>query len=209
MGSIQDILGKRLPINDKFEGKKFKKNLSAAVIHSPTMGILKDNQDALNKVIGDSSNRTKLRRGLTKSEAKTMLQKIKKEGPISAGDERLIKKMLEGATREYRSKADTSKSTSSKTEKQNKKTARKAAIKNELRPGPARELPDFLKNRGSVSAKANPWAPDASSPAGSGGGIGAATVDSRGIGSGGGIGSGPVAPKGASSGMSRPPSLSR
>jgi len=45
-------------------------------------------------------------------------------------------------------------------------------MKAKLSPSPRRELPDFLKNRGSVSIKKNPWTTGSYNP-GSGGGINA------------------------------------
>lgn len=154
MGSIKDILSKKLPTGRKFQAKvgtgNFKDSLRAAT-RTGMFENLANNQDVLNTIA--EKYQQKIRRGeFTASMAEDAFRQAKKaDKTFTKDDEGDLKKILE-----YLSKGDTSKTPeTAKSSKANKRADRVRKTKDKLKPSPRKERPsrkrfDFSKKRDSA-----------------------------------------------------------
>ena len=163
MSLIDDVVGKKLPTGSKFQAKvgtgNVKNKLRSAVVRG-ALSNLKDNQDLINEIA--SKRQADIRAGKYDSyKRKADYQAALKDKTLTKDDKRDLKAILD-----HWGKGEVTKKTAVK--KPSAAATRRAAAKARIKPSVRRELPDFLKKRGSIST--NPWAKQDHKP-GSGGGI--------------------------------------
>lgn len=196
MSMIDDVMNKKIPTGRKFQAKVGAGNVEKKVYAATRGGALKnlaDNQDLINNIA--QKRQADIRAGkYTRDKRIADYREALKDKTLTKDDKADLKAMLEHWSKGEPVKSSDSKSSSASV-KTSKGSARAAAKKAQFKPSPRRELPDFLKNRGSVSvsSKSSPWAAP-----GSGGGIAS------------GLGGGSASANPASRGGGyRPPSLLR
>ncbi|MFA6307363.1 MAG: hypothetical protein WC664_00800 [Patescibacteria group bacterium] len=177
MSLIDDVIKGRFSRGNKFYGTgnkagSFNRALSDSVVKNPSLKSLKDNKQALSAVAKKYEEYIRSNE-VTSGMAEKMLREVKKNDQnLTSSDIQVIERLFR-----HFSKVGASKAVAIK--KPSKAEQRSAAIKEEIKPSPVRELPDFLTNRGSVSIKKNPWSSPDTQAGGSGGGIAAGANQGR------------------------------
>lgn len=174
MSLIDDVISRRFSRAKDFKKGEntgtFKKELKKAVIESPGLGSLRDNVEGLHKVVEDYGKYVRQDK-VTDSMTREMLKKFKQENPnATKQDVKSAKAIFKHLSKSGAPKPTEMKKSSVNT-KANIRAAKVASKRAELNRGPRRELPEFLKNRGTTSISGNKQAPNSS--VGSGGGISA------------------------------------
>ena len=179
MSLLGDILKKKLPTGSKFQAKvgpgSLEKKLYEAT-RSGTLDNLADNQELIKQIA--AKRQADIRGGhYTSDERKSDIERAFKDKSLSQDDKKELKGIVE-----YWGKGDepTSNAAPVKSAEPSAAAKRAAEARARLNPEPARDLPDFLKNRASVSVFKNPWSGSTSS-GGLGGGIGTGANQGKGF----------------------------
>ncbi|OGY93837.1 MAG: hypothetical protein A2406_00600 [Candidatus Komeilibacteria bacterium RIFOXYC1_FULL_37_11] len=180
MGLLGDILKKKLPTGRKFQAKVGSGSLEKKLYEATRSGALDnlaDNQELIKQIA--SKRQSDIRGGhYTSEERKTDIERAFKDKSLSQDDKKELKGIVE-----YWGKGDQSTGNTAPVKPTEPSAAlkRAAEARARLNPEPVRELPDFLKHRGSVSVSKNPWSGAGNNSGGLGGGISAGMNQGKGF----------------------------